>query len=156
MAQAKRGLEELAAAFERCCTAPGGRAAIGVTDGEAARILRALEYGSVPGAPPWPSPGPRTLLSTDPETAAPAIFSRLAPQGFLRVRAAELAQMLRRQLETIEDWLDPAQLQSGVDSAPAISAAQFLTVLRQGLPEHFGRLAQHLTVVREAERDARR
>ena len=61
----------------------------------------AIEYGSIPGNHPWPSPGPRTQIGggrigegfTD---AAPNVYSTQAPLGVVRRALAKQAPQFRK------------------------------------------------------------
>lgn len=122
-------------------------AAIGVTDAEVARYARVLEFGSIAGQRPWPRPGARTVLAVDPETGAQVVVSASAPNGFIRVRAAEFLNRLRDELDQPKNWLDAAEVATHLASAVERTTEVVLEELRRAAPRDSRRLAKSLAVV---------
>jgi len=149
MAERELTLDMLQQSFEEIAEVPSARAAIGVSDPEAAPYVRALEYGSIAGQPPWPHPGPRTLLAVDPESGAQVVVSAQAPQGFIRVRAPELLDHLLAELAQPADWFDAAAVEVHVQQAVGRAALAALEELRTAAPRDSGRLSQSLTLIPE-------
>lgn len=140
-------LDELGGRLEDLAALAAKSAAVGVTDPEAALYARILEYGSIAGQPPWPHPGPRTVLAVDPETGAQVVVSAQAPQGFIRVRATQFADALRRELAQPADWLDAGAVESHLDQAVRLAAQAVLEELRSAAPRDSGQLAQSLGII---------
>ncbi|MCL6566111.1 MAG: hypothetical protein K6U09_06780 [Acidobacteriia bacterium] len=140
------GLAEL---FARLAELNGSSAALGTRDPEAGVILRVLEYGSPAGLRPWPQPGPRTTRAIDPETGQEVVVSAQAPQGFVRVQAADFARLLIEQLGRPTDWLRPEAVQAHLDQAISTAAGQALERLAAHLPDATGRLQGSLAVLDE-------
>lgn len=139
--------DELGQMLEELAQVSGKRAAIGVTDTDAARYARALEYGSIAGSPPWPHPGPRTVLAVDPETGVQVVVSVQAPQGFIRMRIPQFVESLRQQLSQPADWLDAGAVASHIEKAVLGVARTAAEDLRAGAPHDSGRVRESLTVV---------
>lgn len=142
----------LAALLERLealAALSGTSTAIGVRDPQVAAYARVLEYGSLAGHRPWPSPGPRTTLAVDPQTGARVVVSAQAPQGFLRVQALAFPAEVARALQAPADWLDAQAAQSHVAEAVRHSAAAALEILRTSVPRDSTRLAESLEVLSE-------
>ena len=140
-------LEELGQQLEALAQLAPKRAGVGVADPEAARYVRVLEYGSIAGQPPWPKPGPRTVLAIDPETGAQVVVSAQAPQGFIRVRMPEFLEALRSRLAAPVDWLDIAAVDDYLTTGVRDAAADALELLRAAVPRDSGRTAESLTLV---------
>ncbi len=141
--------DELAERFVRLAKLTGRSTAIGTRDAEAGVILRVLEYGSLVGQRPWPQPGLRTTRATDPETGREVVVSVQAPQGFIRVQAADFARLLIEQLGRPINWLHPEAVQALLDTAVHTAAAQALERLAAQLPEATGRLKHSLAILDE-------
>jgi hypothetical protein len=120
---------------------------IAVADAKAARYARALEFGSVSGEKPWPAPGPRTVTAVNPDTGEQVVVSAQAPQGFVRVRAAEFRSALVDEMLRAADWLDAAALNAHLADALRRSAAAALDELRRAAPRNSGRFAASLALV---------
>lgn len=146
MARLKLTLEELLTRFDHAAAVEGAGAALGTNDPEAGAYARVLEYGSVAGRPPWPSPGPRTVLAVNPETGAQVVVSAQAPQGYIRVRAPHFVALLRAHLPGPMDWLDAAAIEAHVREAARAAAADALEAMRSGVPADSGRLRESLTM----------
>lgn len=144
MARLKLTLEELLARFDGAASVEGASAALGTNDAHAGANARVLEYGSVAGQPPWPSPGPRTVLAVDPETGLQVVVSAQAPQGYIRVRVPQFIALLRAHLPGPIDWLDTAAIEAHVREAVRAAAADALEALRSGVPADSGRLRESL------------
>lgn len=140
------GLAEL---FARLAELNGRSAAIGTRDPEAGIILRVLEYGSLIGHRPWPQPGPRTTRAIDPETGNEVVVSAQAPQGFVRVQAADFARLLSEQLGRPTNWLRPEAVQARLDEAVSNAAEQTLERLATRLLNASGRLQSSLAILDE-------
>lgn len=140
-------LEELGQQLKALAQLASKRAGVGVADPQAARYVRVLEYGSIAGQPPWPKPGPRTVLAIDPETGAQVVVSAQAPQGFIRVRAPEFLEAIRSQLAAPTDWLDTAAVEDYLATSVQDAAADALEALRAAVPRDSGQLAESLTLV---------
>lgn len=149
MAAQRLTLDELADRLDALARLAPKRASIGVGDPDAARYARVLEFGSIAGQPPWPTPGPRTVLAVDPETGAQVVVSAQAPQGFVRVRAPEFLEALRARLTAPTDWFDAVAAEEHVTRSVQDAAAEVLTSLRAAVPRDSGRLAESLTLVNE-------
>jgi hypothetical protein len=139
--------DDLQQRFAQMAGVPPQSLAIGVTDSEVARYARVLEYGSVVGRRPWPSPGERTVLAVDPESGAQVVVTARAPQGFIRVQAAAFAERLRGGLTAPADWLDSQQVDALVAQAVRQASQAALERLRAAAPETSGRLAQSLEIL---------
>lgn len=142
-------LTDLAEIFARLAELGGRSAAIGTRDPVAGIILRVLEYGSLIGHRPWPQPGPRTTRAIDPETGNEVIVSVQAPQGFVRVQAADFARLLSEQLASPTNWLRPEDVQARLDEAVSTAAEQALERLATRLPDATGRLKNSLAILEE-------
>lgn len=140
-------LGELHQRFEAMASVAGARAAIGIRDPEVAAYARALEYGSLAGQWPWPSPGPRTTLAIDPETGAHVVVSAQAPQGFVRVQAPAFADVVAHELTVPADWLDAGAAQPHIANALHRAAQDVLQRLQEAAPRSSGRLAENLQVL---------
>jgi len=140
-------LEEFGERLAKLAEVRGHRAGIGVNDPEAARYARVLEFGSVVGQPPWPSPGSRTIGAVDPETGTEVVVSAQAPQGYIRVRVPEFVETLRTELRGSLNWLDPASLERHVRDAVMATTSAALSALRATVPSDSGQLRNSLTVV---------
>lgn len=125
----------------------GEQIAIGVEEPEVARYARVLEYGSVVGQPPWPSPGPRTTLAVDPESGTTVVVSAKAPHGFLRTQAPAFSALLADRLAAAEDWLDREALQAHITRATGEAAQATLARILASVPRNSGRLAASLVVL---------
>lgn len=140
-------LAEFAARLENLARLPGASVRIGTRDARAAQLLRLFEYGSAAGELPWPRPGPRTTEAVDPETGVRVIVALSAPQGFIRVRAPQFLDALRRSLgsplTSLEAEAVAGRLAEAVDSA----AAEVLAALRGALPDELDPLAASLEVL---------
>jgi hypothetical protein len=147
MATRELTFEELQGQFEALSQIPSKHSGIGVADPAAARYSRVLEYGSIAGQPPWPTPGRRTALAIDPETGAQVVVSAQAPQGFIRVRVPEFLEALRARLAAPADWLDAATAEDHLVRSVQDAAAVALESLRGSVPRDSGRLAESLTLV---------
>ena len=147
MPDAKISLEELGDRFEKIASVANRATAIGVTNTKAAAYARALEYGSIAGQPPWPSPGERTVAAVNPETGARVIVSAQAPQGFIRVRAPEFLNQLREAIAGPANWMDARELEPHFAAALQSASAQGLEIMRAAAPRESGQLAQSLTIV---------
>lgn len=147
MAERSLTLDDLQERLEEIAGIAKARAAIGVTDPEAAAYVRALEYGSITGQPPWPHPGPRTLLAVDPESGAQVVVSAQAPQGFIRVRAPGFLDRLLAELSQPADWLDAETVQAHVQQAVQRAALMALEELRTAAPHDSGRLSESLALL---------
>ena len=140
-------LEELGKRLEALAQLAPKRAGIGVADSEVGRYVRVLEFGSIAGQPPWPRPGPRTVLAIDPETGAQVVVSAQAPQGFIRVRIPEFLEALRLRLAAPTDWLDTAAVDDYLTTSVQEAAAVALESLRAAVPRDSGQTAESLTLV---------
>jgi hypothetical protein len=145
----KLTLKEFDQALEALAQLAPKRAAVGVADSEAARYARVLEYGSIVGQPPWPKPGPRTVLAIDPETGAQVVVSAQAPQGFIRVRVPEFLEALQSRLATPVDWLNSAAVENHLAATVGDAAADALEALRAAVPRDSGKLAESLAMTTE-------
>lgn len=139
-------LGELHQRFESMASLAAARATIGIRDPEVAAYARALEYGSLAGQRPWPSPGPRTTLAIDPETGAHVVVSAQAPQGFVRVQAPAFADVVVHELTVPADWLNAGAAQSHIAGALRRAAQDVLQRLQEAVPNS-GRLAENLQVL---------
>lgn len=139
--------DELQQRFEQMTNVQAQSLAIGVTDAEVAQYARVLEFGSVVGRRPWPSPGERTVLAVDPETGAQVVVSARAAQGFVRVQAAAFAERLRGGLAAPANWLDSEQVSALVAQTVRQASQAALERLRTAAPETSGRLAQSLEIL---------
>jgi len=137
-------LDEFESVLDELAGMEGASAAIGTSDEEAGRIARVLEYGSVFGEKPWPAPGPRTTLAVDPETGDEVVVSTQAPQGFIRVQAPVMVNLLRDALARPADWLDAAAAQQQIAEAVREAADAALAEIRAAVPRDSGRLADSL------------
>jgi hypothetical protein len=146
MARLKLTLGELLARFEGAASVEGATFVLGTSDAQAGALARVLEYGSVAGQPPWPGPGPRTVLAVNPETGAQVVVSAQAPQGYIRVRVPHFVALLRGHLPGPIDWLDAAAMEAHVREAGRAAAADALETLRSGVPADSGRLRDSLTM----------
>lgn len=149
MAAQRLTLDELAERLDALAQLAPKRAGIGVSDPEAARYARVLEFGSIAGQPPWPAPGPRTVRAIDPETGAQVVVSAQAPQGFIRVRVPEFLEALRARLAAPADWLDAAAAEDHLTRCVQDAAVETLETLRASVPRDSGQLAESLTLVTE-------
>ena len=140
-------LEDLAERLEALSSVASQSAAITVTDPKAAQYSRALEYGSIAGHKPWPHPGPRTVLTVDPETGAQVVISAQAPQGLIRVRAAQFLDFLFAATTQPMDWLDARAVEVHLKDAVSRAAQLAVEELRSAAPRDSGTFAQSLSVV---------
>lgn len=140
-------LGELYQRFEAMASVAGARAAIGIRDPEVAAYARALEYGSLAGQRPWPSPGRRTTLAVDPETGARVVISAQAPQGFVRLQAPAFADVVAHELKMSADWLSAGAAQSRIADTLQRAAQDVLQRLQEAAPRSSGRLAESLQVL---------
>lgn len=140
-------LGELHQRFNSMASVAGARAAIGIRDPEVAAYARAIEYGSLTGQRPWPSPGPRTTLAIDPETGAHVVVSAQAPQGFVRIQAPAFASVVANELKVPADWLNAGATQSHIADALQRAAQNVLQRLQEAVPRSSGRLAESLQVL---------
>jgi hypothetical protein len=134
-------IEELNKTFERIEAVESARVSIVASDAKAGQIIRALEYGSIAGHPPWPSPGPKTTLAVDPESGLRVVVSLQAPQGLIRIRAQRLLEFLRDSLPRSVNWLDAEAVATHLQRKLRNSASKAVEELRAALPT---RLAQSL------------
>ena len=141
--------EKLQQHLEEITRVQGRSAAIRVADAEAARYASVLEYGSIAGQPPWPHPGPRTVLAVDPETGAHRVVSAQAPQGFVRVRVPQFLEALHTALARPADWLSADAVEAHLETALRTTAGAALEELRNAVPRDSGRLAESLSVTLE-------
>lgn len=146
MARLMLTLEELLARFDGITAAEGAGAVLGTNDAQAGVYARVLEYGSITGRPPWPRPGPRTVLAVNPDSGAQVVVSAQAPQGYIRVRAPYFAGLLRAHLDGPIDWLEASAIEEHLREAVRAAAAEALEALRSGAPAHAGRLRESLTM----------
>ncbi|MCL6480312.1 MAG: hypothetical protein K6U02_01160 [Firmicutes bacterium] len=141
--------DDLAERFARLATLTGRSIALGTRDAEAGILLRVLEYGSLVGHRPWPQPGRRTTRAIDPETGREVVVSAQAPQGFVRVQAADFARLLVEQLGRPTNWFHPEAVQALLDTAVHTAATEALERLAARLPEATGRLQNSLAILGE-------
>lgn len=149
MADTRLTLAEFFEQLGRLADVAAKHVAIGTRDSEAAIILRVLEFGSVAGQRPWPRPGPRTVRAIDPETGAAVVASAQAPQGFIRVRAAQFLDTLRGELTLPIDWLSAEDVQRNVERAGTIAAQKALVELHGAVPKAWAKFAQSLSLLSE-------
>ncbi len=142
-------LTELHARLSAVAEAGSRSAGLVMKDAEAAKILRVLEYGSVAGQRPWPHPGEKTTLATDPETGAQVVVSAAAPQGFIRVRVGQIAQEMREAVARQSGWLDAAQTEAHLARAVALSARGARTLICEGVATLSPELAEKIEVAAE-------
>ena len=142
-------IDELAERLEALSLVASKSVAIVVSNPDAARYARVLEYGSIAGQQPWPHPGPRTVLAVDPETGAQVVVSAQAPQGFIRVRAPQFLDGLLREAGQPLDWLDAAAVETQLADAVRRAAQSALDELRGAAPRDSGKLAQSLAILTE-------
>lgn len=140
-------LDELSAAFEMLAHVASTAAAIGVADAEVGRYARAVEYGSMAGAKPWPNPGPQTALAVNPDTGEPVVVTVQAPQGFIRTNAAAMSRAMVEQLREPADWLGAESLTQRLAEAAQEAAEQAVAVLRSAAPRDSGRLAESVQII---------
>ena len=136
-------IEELTKTFERMEAVGSGSVSIVTTDAKAGQIIRALEYGSVAGRPPWPSPGPKTTLAVDPETGQRVVVSVQAPQGLIRIGAQRFLEGLRDSLAASVDWLNAESIGVHLEEKLRNTADEAIEQLHAAMPV---RLAQSLKV----------
>jgi hypothetical protein len=146
MARLKITLSELLGRFERLRETEGASAYIGMRDPEAGVVARVLEFGSVAGQKPWPRPAARTVTAVNPDTGATVVVSAQAPQGYIRVRAPQMAALLREHLPAPLDWLDAAAVEEQIRSAVRLTALAALEELRGAVPADSGDLRDSLTM----------
>jgi hypothetical protein len=139
-------LDELGAAFESLAKLASRHAAIGIADAEVAQYARAVEYGSVAGQRPWPSPGPRTTLAVDPEGGEQVVVALAAPHGFVRMNTGAIAGALTEELQAPADWLDGEAVAQHLGDVVRRAALRSLERLRQAAPRDTGRLAESLQI----------
>lgn len=147
MAQLALSLEQLQDRFGSLAELLGQSASIGTRDAQASVILRVLEFGSIAGQRPWPSPGRRTVLAVDPDTGAEVVVTAQAPQGFIRVQAHTFAELLQKELRRLADWLDPGEVRALLQSAVKTAATVALEQIKSSVPEASGKLRESLFVL---------
>jgi hypothetical protein len=144
----KLSFDQLADQFEALAAIPAPpAAAIGVDDADAARYVRALEFGSVAGERPWPRPGPRTTLAVNPQTGEQVVVSAQAPQGFIRPSLTQFIEAMVREIVRPVNWLNAGEIEAHLADALRRSAESALATLKQSAPRDSGRLADSLRVV---------
>lgn len=139
-------LEQRLAALE---SIPSRSAAIGVNEPAVAAYVRVVEFGSLAGQRPWPSPGPRTTLAFDPKTGQRVVVTLQAPQGFIRVRAAGFLNQLRAALRAPANWLNGGEVTSLLEEAVQSAARTALDEVRSAAPQDSSRLRGSLVLVDE-------
>ncbi len=139
-------LKELQNRMEEMAAVAPAQAAIGTNSEKTGQILRALEFGSVEGQRPWPHPGAKTVLAVNPETGQQVVVSAQAPQGFIRVRAAEFADSLLRELARPAPWLDTSGTQAHLERAVKAAAESALAAIQNSAPRDSGKLVKSLVV----------
>jgi hypothetical protein len=132
-----RGWERMLMGIERSLakTDKPVEAEIAVTDAEAQKYWKPLEYGSAPGEKPWPNPGPKTRRGK-----GGRIFSKQAPSGFVFRHVKWFVKFLREayfsRLRAKNAPLTRAELADAANEA----AGRAAELIRAGVPIDSGRL----------------
>jgi hypothetical protein len=127
------GLDELLKAFDKL---PDDLAAGVKVVGPATAYCLVWEYGSARMV----NPGPKTLLSTNP-LGQPAILSRQAPNGFIRINKQKYLDIIKSQFQQTDLGSNPTQWSPKLIQFLNASAELCADVISETAPVDTGNLS---------------